>query len=133
MVNNGQLQRQQREVKLTVRGDKDNVVREGTSVLMSQLNLFKSHQMEQLRFLLNLSGHNNENGPQPSKSVLAVLDTDIATWPIDRLREAHRKHHIHIVPANPFKSMDFDEGTFEALGINMDQPRQAHCKSFIII
>lgn len=32
MVNNGQLQCQQREMKLKVRGDKDSVVREGTSV-----------------------------------------------------------------------------------------------------
>lgn len=86
--------------------------------------------MEELDVLLGLSGHADANGPRISESVLTVLDTDIATWTIGKLREAHKYHEIHIVPANPTKPRPFDSDTCEALGINMDQLRQVHCKSF---
>lgn len=86
--------------------------------------------MTELETLLELSGHNQVNGPGTSGSVFTVLDTDIATWPISKLRKVHADYDIHIVPADPSEPMAFDARTCEALGINMDQPREVHGKSF---
>lgn len=85
--------------------------------------------MKKLDTLLDLSGHNHEDGPLPSNSVLTVLDTDIATWLPSKLREAHSKHEIHIVPSEPV-SWTFTQETCARLGINIDQPREVHGKSF---
>jgi hypothetical protein len=41
--------------------------------------------------LIALSGLDGPNGPQNSDSVLTVLDTELATWPLTRLQDAHRK------------------------------------------
>ena len=85
--------------------------------------------MKELDTLLHLSGHNREDGPQTSDSVLTVLDTDIATWSAAKLREVHSKHEIHIVPSEPV-SQPFTQETCVRLGINIDQPREVHGKSF---
>jgi hypothetical protein len=76
--------------------------------------------------LLVLSGHGDENGPRTSDSLLTVLDTDIATWSSAALRDAHSKHDIHIVPADPCSPLAFKASTCEALGINLHQSRQVH-------
>jgi hypothetical protein len=95
-----------------------------------QLIFLKAEEMVMLDTLIALSGHDGPNGPQNSDSVLTVLDTELATWPLTRLQDAHRKQDIHIVPANPSEPMAFDSSTCEALGINMHQTRQIHGKSF---
>jgi cellulose biosynthesis protein BcsQ len=83
--------------------------------------------MEELDALLELSGHNATDGPPLKYSVMTVLDTDIAAWPIDKLKKVHAEFNIHIVPSHP-KSGGFNARTCEALGINMDQTRQVHGK-----
>jgi hypothetical protein len=85
--------------------------------------------MKELDALLHLSGHNCKDSPHTSDSVLTVLDTDIATWPTSKLREAHSKHKIHIVPLEPVSQL-FTQETCVRLGINIDQPREVHGKSF---
>jgi hypothetical protein len=80
--------------------------------------------------LLVLSGHGDENGPWKSDCLLTVLDTDIATWPLTKLRDAHSTQDIHIVPADPSTPMAFKASTCEALGINLEQSRQVHGKLF---
>jgi hypothetical protein len=81
--------------------------------------------------LLVLSGHSDENGPRTSGSLLTVLDTDIATWSIAALRDAHHKCDIHIVPADPHSPLAFTASSCEALGINLHQSRQVHGKQFV--
>jgi ribosomal protein L13E len=83
--------------------------------------------MEELDALLELSGHNAADGPPLKYSVMTVLDTDIAAWPIDKLRKVHAEFNIHIVPSHP-RTTGFNARTCEALGINMDQSRQVHGK-----
>lgn len=83
-----------------------------------------------MRSLLELSGHTGQDGPPTSGSVLAVLDTDIEAWPVEKLREMHSKYDIHIVPKKPRRPMDFDIKTCQALGINIDQLREVHGKCF---
>lgn len=82
--------------------------------------------MDMLDKLLDRSGHYLPPGPFRSNAVLSVLDTEIATWPITRLREIHSKKDIHIVPKDPSTPMAFTASTCEALGINLDQSRQVH-------
>lgn len=88
--------------------------------------------MKLLDSLLASSGHGDANGPHKSDCLLTVLDTDIATWPVSKLRDTHRKQDIHIVPADPSKPMPFKASTCEALGINLHQSRQAHGKLFAL-
>ena len=95
-----------------------------------ELILLKAEEMDMLDSLLALSGHDSPNGPQNSESVLTVLDTELATWPLTRLLDAHRRQDIHIVPANASQPIAFNSSTYEALGINMHQRRQIHGKSF---
>jgi hypothetical protein len=93
-----------------------------------ELIWLKTEEMAMLDSLLDLSGHGDEKGPLESKSLLTVLDTDIAAWPVARLREVHRKQDIHIVPARPCTPVDFKASTCQALGINLHQSRQVHGK-----
>lgn len=86
--------------------------------------------MDLLDKLLEESGHGAQYGPFKSTTVLSVLDTDIATWPIAKLRDVHSKKDIHIVPADPSTPIAFKASTCEALGINLHQSRQVHGKLF---
>ena len=94
-----------------------------------ELILLKAEEIDMLDSLLALSGHDSPNDPQNSESVLTVLDTELATWPLTTLQDAHRRQDIHIVPANTSQPIAFNSSTCEALGINMHQRCQIHGKS----
>ena len=85
--------------------------------------------MAQLDALLEISGHSSAKGPSLSgTSVLAVLDSDIMTWPVEKLKQMHSLYDIHIIPEQGTKGLDFDIKSCEWLGLNIDQMRQVHGK-----
>lgn len=107
------------------------MVRETIPLNNSTQVIFQQDEIKQLDELLELSGHSNcEDGPRTSHSVMTVLDTDIATWPLSKLRETHKFADIHIVPAKDPSMNSCCATTCEDLGINMEQLREVHGKSF---
>jgi hypothetical protein len=115
-------------------GEHGKRVNDGIRMTQLTCNLFKLKELKELHTLLDLSGHNREDGPRRSDSVLTVMDTDIATWPPSKLREAYSKHDIHIVPARPCDHgcihNNFNAHICAHLGINVHQSHEVHGKYF---